>query len=113
MFCLSCDKRYDRTPVKEVFCKGGKKKNEMKRLTILLIAVFLLSGCVLFEKKSASTIPKPSCPRENVIFSDGNLNLIWVPEGFFDGEPGPWGNFVTEEQYKKAVEEYIKKEEGL
>ena len=77
----------------------------MKRILTISIALILIAGCAKIPKKV-------SCPRDNVIYFDSGGRLQWVPEGFFDGESGPGGYYMTEKQYNKIIEE-LKRKGGM
>jgi len=80
----------------------------MKRLLITLLVYWCLSGCIICEKNVCL-----SCPDQNVLYIDSAGNLQFIQKGYFDGEPGIGGNYITERQYNQILNEAMRKEGGL
>ena len=67
----------------------------MKNVIVVLI-MLAIAGCV--------STPKPS-PPQDVYFMIQNGMMVTIPQGFFDNPD----NYMTEDEYKKAMEEYHEK----
>ena len=75
----------------------------MKTLSLFLIALFLLGSLM-----SCATSQVSQCPSDNIVFVTIGGKIIHVPKGAFN-QKGKGLNWITEEEYQKAIKEIYEK----